>query len=60
MNWKGCVKKQSWPILRYYPDGCVEGLRITTTPPPRPPVEIRKLNLGTPVTMQKHSLDLYE
>jgi hypothetical protein len=59
MNWKGCVKKQSSPILGYYSGGCIEGLRITTAPLSYPG-EILKLNLGTPKKMQKHSMDLYE
>lgn len=29
MNWKGCRKKRSWPMLRYYPGICLEGLRTS-------------------------------
>jgi hypothetical protein len=30
MHWKECGRKLSWPILRYYPSICLEGLRKTT------------------------------
>jgi hypothetical protein len=30
MNWKGCGRKRSWPILMYYLGICLEGLRKTT------------------------------
>jgi hypothetical protein len=30
MNWKGCVRKQSWPNLRYYPGICLAGPRKST------------------------------
>jgi hypothetical protein len=30
MVWKGCAVKLPWPILRYYPGTCPEGLAKTT------------------------------
>jgi hypothetical protein len=30
MNWKGRVRKRSWPNLRYYTGICLEELRETT------------------------------
>jgi hypothetical protein len=30
MNWKGCERRRSCPIIRYQPGICLEGLRKTT------------------------------
>jgi hypothetical protein len=30
VEFERCEKKQSWPVLRYYPNICLMGLRKTT------------------------------